>query len=259
MNLFDILKEPDQSKFLQNIPAEVKPKLIFQGVGGSHLYGLDWKGSDIDWRIIYQTTNPIYVYGLRENKTYCGTSEEEDFASYELRHFMRLMAKSNTQVAEMMFCDDEHIIHCDKTFRTIRENKYKLLDTDCLYNSLRGYLHNERRLALGERSGQLGGKRKADIDERGYSHKNVVQFIRLCEVGRGLFEGGTYSVSMKNSYLYPLLMKIKTQPDEFSKEEVAILLDEYENLFMIGYTNRKFNFSFDYDLAGDILKNAYGK
>lgn len=247
----------ETKNFLQNIPKEVSPELVFQGVGGSHLYGLNNENSDIDWRIVYKTTNPVYIYGLRENKAYCGTSETEDFASYELRHFMRLMAKSNTQVAEIMFCDENSMVFCGETFKIIRENRFKLLDSEQLYNSLRGYLHNERRLTLGERMGQLGGKRKACIDERGFSHKNAVQFIRLCVVGAELFLKGDYTVSMKGHLLYDLLMEIKTNPNNFTKEKLANLLDEYEKAFMVAYENRKFNFSFDYKLAGEILRNAY--
>lgn len=243
--------------FLKNIPAEVGAKLVASVRGGSHLYGMNTPASDEDFRIIYQTTNPVYIYGLRENKAYASTSEEIDFASYELRHFMRLMAKSNTQIAEMMFSDDEHFLFCGETFKIIRENRFKLLDSEQLYNSLRGYLHNERRLTLGERMGQLGGKRKACIDERGFSHKNAVQFIRLCVVGAELFLKGNYTVSMKGHLLFDLLMEIKTNPGNFTKEQLANLLDEYEKAFMVAYENRKFNFSFDYKLAGEILRNAY--
>lgn len=248
---------PKIKDFLQNIPSEVSAKLVFQGIGGSRLYGLDNEDSDIDYRIIYKTENPIYIYGLRENKTYCGVSEEEDFVAYELRHFMSLMAKSNTQIVEMVFCEDDKIHFCDETFKAIRENRFSLLDSGKLYSSLRGYLQNERRLALGERQGRLGGKRKGDIDKRGYSHKNVVQFSRLCLVGEKLFLEGDYIVGMRNHPFYHQLMEIKNNPDSFSKENVEKLLDIYEKRFMVAFESRKFNFSFDFNLAGEILKNAY--
>ena len=246
-----------ETDFLKNIPVEVAPKLVFQSIGGSHLYGTNNENSDIDWRIIYKATNPIYIYGLRENKAYCGASEEVDFASYELRHFMRLMASSNTQVAEMMFAPDEAIHFCDETFRMIRENRFSLLDSDRLYSRLRGYLQNERRLALGERQGRLGSKRKADIDKRGFSHKNITQFSRLCLVGENLFLEGDYKVDMRDHPHYNQLMEIKNNPDSFSKENVENFLDFYENKFMVAFESRKFNFKFDFNLAGEILKNAY--
>lgn len=242
---------------LSSIPLEVEPKLICKLIAGSHLYGLNGPNSDIDYRVVYQTTNPVYVFGLREPKTYVSTSDEIDSASYELRHFMRLMAKTNTQCAEMMFASDEAFLYCGEIFKEMRANAEKLFDSDRLFASLKGYLHNERRLALGERKGRLGGKRKAALDEFGFSHKNVVQFIRLCEVGKGLFENGVYQVSFKEHKSYSLLMEIKTNPGSFKLEQLISLLDQAENSLFKSFENKKVKFEFDYKLAGDILKRAY--
>jgi hypothetical protein len=245
------------NKFLNNISAEIKPELMCALVAGSHLYQMETGDSDTDYRIIFKATNPIYVYGLKGAGTVCTTSDEEDAAKYEFRHFMGLMRKTNTQMAEILFAKDESLIFCSEDFRRVRENRFRLLDSEKLFKSLCGYLQNERRLAMGERVGQLGGKRKEALNKWGFSPKNCSHFIRLSAVGCGLFLEGDYTVGMKNHPLFDLLMNIKLNPGEFSKESLSDLLDKHEQLLLDAYAGRKFNFTFDDELAGELLKQAY--
>jgi predicted nucleotidyltransferase len=118
------MSDTEQETILKKVPEEYQSSEVCKIIAGSHLYGLNTPSSDIDYRIVYKTHNPVYIYGLRECKTICGVSEDVDETHYELRHFMGLMKKTNTQMAEMMFANDDACISCDHTFKIIRENKY---------------------------------------------------------------------------------------------------------------------------------------
>ena len=245
--------------FLKNVSIDSRPELMCALIAGSHLYQMNTEGSDVDLRIIYKATNPIYIYGVKEAVTVSTTSDEEDAAKYEFKHFMSLMKKTNTQMAEILFCGEESLLFCSEDFRRVRENRFRLLDSEKLFKSLCGYLQNERRIAMGIRVGQLGGKRKEALNQYGFSPKNCSHFIRLSAVGVGLFLDGDYMVGMKDHPLYDLLMNIKLSPGDFSKEKLSELLDKHEQLLFDAYSNRKFNFTFDDDIAGELLRQAYSK
>lgn len=66
-----------------------------------------------------------------------------------------------------------------------------------MFRCLLGYMQGERRLANGERTGQLGSKRKAHLDKYGFSPKNFTQLFRLASCGKALFEKGYFPVNMK--------------------------------------------------------------
>jgi hypothetical protein len=233
-------------------------ELLLDMVGGSRLYGLANENSDTDWRGLFAYTNVKYITGFENIESIVQHSDEIDSTHYEVAHFLKLMRKSNTQVMELAFAPESAIYVNSDIFERIRANRYSLIDSHILKNSLRGYVFSEIKLATGERSGRLGGKRKEAVEKYGFSFKNFCQLLRLCEVGKLFFTTGEYMVKVKDSNpaKHDLLMEIKTQPQNFTKDQLSKMVDDAFNDMNAVIENSIISFKFDVELAADIVREA---
>ena len=236
--------------------------ILARMVGGSHLYGLNTPESDLDERYIFSYTDIARIIGL--DKTECIDSRDGkvDELGYEVRRFLQLLRKTNTQVVEMLFAPDESFTVLTPIFKKIRENKLQLIDQEQFYKSMRGYIQNEIRLANGERTGDLGGKRKAQLDKYGFSPKNFVQLIRLCKCGISYFIDGDYPVRIRDKYpeLAKRLLEIKTEPERFTKERLNEMVRDMELDLQKAYAFRqtvKPVSNFNMEIANQILFDVY--
>lgn len=231
--------------------------MICSLIGGSHLYGLNNHTSDVDYRGIFVSTDKKYISGFQKVESIV-TNGEIDSTYYEIGRFLQLMRKSNTQVMEIMWAPESSFEYKHPIFDKIRENKYNLINSEALKSSLRGYIHSEMRLATGERSGQLGGKRKAALEKYKFSPKNFVQILRLCKVGQIFFDTGEYMVKVSefDEIYHWLLMDIKNSPESYTCEQLKELVEKSVAVLDVIIDNSKINFKFDIDLASDIVIEA---
>lgn len=232
-------------------------ELLFSIIGGSRLYGLELPDSDYDERGIFLATDIKYITGFDTIESIVQTGDV-DSTYYELARYLKLLRKSNTQVMEILFAPESSIVYNTEIFKYIRENRYSLIDTHALKASLKGYVYSEIKLATGERSGQLGGKRKAAVEKYGFSFKNFVQILRLCLVGEVFFQTGEYVVKVRdfNEDYHNQLMEIKTHPENFTCEQLSKMVDvEFEKLIKI-MNESKINYKFDVELAAGIVQCA---
>lgn len=215
-------------------------------LAGSNSYGLALPTSDIDERGVFLNSNINYILGIDSSKSQKFQEERKnaDIFYYELRHFFNSLKKTNTQAIELLF--NKKWIELDSKFdKLVLQAKYKFIDSEYLYHSLLGYIHNEKRLMNGERTGELGGKRKATLDRLGYSFKNLVQLLRLVTAGAEFFEKSIFPVDISHLEIHPLLMQIKTRPELFTKKEANELVDKYEPRLHKSFENRQISFMFD--------------
>ena len=234
-----------------------KGELLFSIIGGSRLYGIELPDSDYDERGIFLATDIKYTTGFDTIESIVQTGEV-DSTYYELARYLKLLRKSNTQVMEILFSPESSIVHNTEIFKYVRENRYSLIDTHALKASLKGYVYSEIRLATGERSGQLGGKRKAAVEKYGFSFKNFTQIFRLIKVGKLFFTTGEYMVKVKefDEDYHNFLMEIKTTPENFTCEQLSKMVDkEFEELVEV-MDNSKINYKFDVELAAGIVQMA---
>lgn len=248
-----------ENKSIEEHPAfmNCKGELLVELIGGSVLYGLNNESSDIDYRGLFIATDKKYITGFDTIESIV-QDNEIDSTYYELTRYLKLLRKSNTQVLEILFAPDDSFTYKSDLFNYIRENRYNLIDTNILKSSLKGYVFSEIRLATGERSGQLGSKRKAAVEKYGFSYKNFVQILRLCKVGQLFFTSGDYMVRVKefDSDYHDLLMEIKTKPENFTKDELSTMVDEeFKKLEKI-MDESTINFKFDVELASNIVLGA---
>jgi len=234
-----------------------KGELLFSIIGGSRLYGIELPDSDYDERGIFLATDKKYTTGFDTIESIVQTGDV-DSTYYELARYLKLLRKSNTQVMEILFAPELSIVHNTEIFKYLRENRYSLIDTHALKASLKGYVYSEIKLATGERSGQLGGKRKAAVEKYGFSFKNFVQIFRLIKVGKLFFTSGEYMVKVRefDEDYHNFLMEIKTAPENFTCEQLSKIVDkEFEKLVKV-MDESKINFKFDVELAADIVESA---
>ena len=111
------------------------------------------------------------------------------------------------------------------------------------------------RLATGERTGKSGSKRKAHIETYGFSYKNFIQMIRICLLGINLFK---YDEVIVDSRLYgpeqyDLLMEIKTQPQNFTKDQLVDIANMYFKQLLGAMDSSNIIHTFNKDLAADLI------
>jgi len=233
-------------------------KMLVKVYGGSTAYGLNTPESDVDYRGVFVNTDPAKILGLEKHE-HMQKQETEDEVYYEVRKFFELLRNGNTGAMEILFTEEMPLQTTNEFETLIRQNAYKFVDTDKMFRCLLGYMQGERRLANGERTGVLGGKRKAQVDKYGFSPKNFVQLFRLAYCGETLFSLGYFPVNIKehNKEFCSWLMDIKTNPSNYTKEELNIEVDKFEQRLKVAYDNRMVDYAFDRDFANDVLRKIY--
>jgi predicted nucleotidyltransferase len=231
-------------------------KMIVKTLGGSRAYGLDTPESDVDYRGVFVNTDVAKILGL-EKLDHVQKQEVDDIVYYEVRKFFDLLRQGNTGALEILF--SENVLETSPVFENVQANRLKFVDTDKMFRCLMGYMQGERKLANGERTGQLGGKRKAQLDKYGFSPKNATQLLRLAFCGDTLFQKGYFPVNVKteNEEMWKRLFSVKTEPEKYTKEQLNEMFDVAEENLKKSYDSRKFSYTFDAGLANEMLRLTY--
>jgi len=232
-------------------------KLICQITAGSRLYGLETPESDVDLRGVFLNTKPSTILGLEKNEIF--KKESIDSIFFEFRHFLKGLKKTNTQMMEMLFAESSEFSLLEPEFIEVKQNKDKLIDSKTFFKSLMGYIYNEKRLANGERTGQLGGKRKNQLDKYGFSPKNFSHLFRLAYCGSIFFETGFYPVNLKkyDSEFRNFIFEVKTKPEKFNKDYLNDFATKSEEKLKIAFQKRNKEFTFDSNLANKLCHKFY--
>ena len=230
-------------------------KVICEITGGSRLYGLDTPESDIDTRGVFINTEYGKILGLNRGEIL--KKDGSDFVMFELCHFLRHLARTNTQVIELLYAEGFSVI--EPEFNKIQENRTRLMDSKKLFASLNGYIHDERRVANGERSGTLGSKRRNQVEKYGFSPKNFSHLLRLAHCGAAFFLTSEYPVHLPSHdvRLRNLLFSIKTEPEKYTKECLNELSDAAMKNLESAFKNRREDFNFDMDFANQLCLDFY--
>lgn len=233
--------------------------MLCKALGGSTAYGLNTPESDLDYRGVFLNTEPSKILGL-DRMDHLQKQETDDIVYYEVRKFFDLLRQGNTGALEILFTPSANYLELDPRWsELVLENKGKFVDTDKMFRCLMGYMQGERRLANGERTGQLGGKRKLALEKHGFSPKNFVQLLRLAECGMALFQKGVFPVNMMeyDKVVGEYLLDVKVHPEKHSREGLNRMADVAEERLKKAYDSRKFDYKFDAEYANDVLRQLY--
>ena len=232
-------------------------KMLVKTLGGSTAYALNTPESDLDYRGVFVNTEPAKILGL-EKLDHVQKQETDDIVYYEVRKFFELLRQGNTGALEILFTEGTPI-ETTSEFEELRANRKSFVDTEKMYRCLLGYMQGELRLANGERTGKLGGKRKAKLDKYGFSPKNFVQLFRLSFCGCALFETGEFPVNLEkyDPKFRDDLLDIKVNPSKYTKESLNERYLQAEAQLKQAYVDRKVDSKFDEQLANESLRAIY--
>lgn len=225
-------------------------------LSGSHAYGLNGPTSDLDYRGIFVFTNPDYILGLSKHDE-IHINDQDDIVLRELRTFLALCKKGNTEPLEILFCAQDKFIFLHNIFKHVRSFSHNLLCPVNFSKSVLGYAQSERRLALGERKGTIGGKRYEQVQQFGYSPKNFVNLLRILLMACILFEEEQFIVDFSDRKEWQMLFRsIKFEPQKHTAQELLELSVDFERRLK-SVCDKKIDFRWDNKVANKILHDIY--
>lgn len=138
-------------------------------VTGSTLYGLNTPESDIDTMGVF-VHDPVTKLGLSANDTVGGSNDTQ----HELAKFVRLLAKGNPTVTEILWAPQHQWLQWDHRWERIHIELITLTSSQACVNAYLGYADQQRRNMISGHS-----QRKHLIDQYGYDTKTAMHMIRL--------------------------------------------------------------------------------
>lgn len=138
-----------------------------------------------------------YFFGLKQFHSR-GTQEikrdEWDIVVYEVRKFLRLLAKGNPNVLMLLWLEENHYIKVTEAGQRILDNR-DLFVGKHVYHPFSGYAHAQlHRMTSGAHEGYMGEKRKRLVKQFGYDTKNGSHLIRLLRMGIEFLTDGALHV-----------------------------------------------------------------
>lgn len=232
--------------------------IITKCEGGAKLYGLETEESDVDIRFVFLHTDISKIIGLsRHDHDASKTEESDDSFGYELRFFLNLLKKGNSQAMEMLFNTDWRID--SPQFALIQRNKYDLFYSERLFSMLMGYINGEKRIITGQNTEKLGAKRKGQLEKFGYSYRNCVHALRLLRTGILFFRDNIYPINIvKQDKEYGQYIRdVKLNPQNYKVENLLNLINSFEADLKKHFELRSQNFIFNEKLANQICYDCY--
>ena len=112
-------------------------KIIMKSIYGSQLYGTNTPSSDTDLKQIHMNPTDVLLTGkysgcFSQNTNTKGknTSEDVDFESKELRHFIKEALSGQTYAIDLLFTPRRLIIETSNTWEEIIENRHLLISNN---------------------------------------------------------------------------------------------------------------------------------
>lgn len=122
------------------------------------------------------------------------TYEEYDCVTYEIRHFINLLLKSNPTTLLLLWLHEDHYIIKTDFGQQLIDNR-DLFSSKLLYKPFTRYAEEQLdRMVPQVYRGYMGAKRKALVDKFGYDCKNASHSIRLLRMATEFLSQGKLNV-----------------------------------------------------------------
>lgn len=135
----DMLKTPAYDFLKTN--EHLGDKIVFLTLGGSHAYGTNVEGSDVDIRGCALNTKEEI---LTNKKFEQFVNEETDTTVYGFNKLISLLVNVNPNTIEMLGCKPEHYLYISPIGSELLDNKHIFLSKRCIY-SFGGYANQQLR------------------------------------------------------------------------------------------------------------------
>lgn len=174
MNLEQI-KEKLQSNeydFLRENP-NLGNNIMLLTLGGSHAYGMDKEGSDLDVRGIALNSKKDILLGTDFDQV---VNVDTDTTVYSFNKMIQLLTSNNPNTIEILGCKPEHYLHLSDIGRELLEHRKMFLSQICIH-TFGGYASSQLR-RMENKSARLVGQAQNEahilksINNAKYDFKN---------------------------------------------------------------------------------------
>ena len=151
----------------------LEKSIVFKCKHGSHAYGTNIEGSDIDIRGICIPPKEYYLGMKRFNQTEIKDGER-DIAIFELRRFVELALKSNPNIFEVLFVDEKDIELMDDCIKPLFEARESFLSKRARYTFF-GYADSQLKRIESHRSWILNPpNKKPERSDYGLPERSLI-------------------------------------------------------------------------------------
>ncbi|MFG6394881.1 MAG: nucleotidyltransferase domain-containing protein [Lachnospiraceae bacterium] len=164
--------ESDEYGFLRK-DQNLGSNIILLALGGSHAYGMDKEGSDIDIRgIAINSKNDI----LSGNDFMQVADTDTDTTIYSFNKMVKLLASNNPNTIEILGCKPGHYLYLSAAGRELLENRKIFLSKLCIH-TFAGYADSQLR-RMENKAARLTGQEQNEqhilksINNASYDFKN---------------------------------------------------------------------------------------
>ena len=186
MDRLNILSKPEYS-FLE----DMKKDCLLIGLSGSHSYGTNVDGSDIDVRgIRYNSVDTIL--GIKSPSFY--KDGETDTTIYDLNKVIPLLMAANPNIIEMLGLEEEDYIYVDDFGKKLINNAHIFLSKDKVKSAFGGYA-----------TSQLKKLQQNNSMDKKHICKHTMHLIRLLFMGWDILTTGRIETKMSKDNAEVLL------------------------------------------------------
>lgn len=142
MNINEIktMIQTDEYDFLRTNP-HLGSNICYLTLGGSHAYGTNIEGSDVDVRGIATNSKEEILLG-RDFEQVVNT--DTDTTVYSFKKIVNLLANVNPNTIETLYTREDQILYMNEAGKLLRDNRDIFLSKKCVY-SFGGYANQQLR------------------------------------------------------------------------------------------------------------------
>jgi predicted nucleotidyltransferase len=209
---------------------------ILSVIGGSHSYGTNHEGSDVDLRSVY--TLPVKDFtGVTDPVTHFELEDPYDISMKEVSKFVRLLANGNPHILETLWGPDDLVLSSSAGGKILRDNREQFITEKCV-NSYTGYL-----------SGQIGYAQRMGAEHPRYI-KTKRHILRLILCTNHLIHTGTPLVRLNRDQI----KFVMSYPDEVGELEFFTYAEKHLLVVQLADLTELFADSISTDFQNDIIQ-----
>ena len=134
-----MLKKPEYNFLSEN--EHLGSKIILLTLGGSHAYGTNVEGSDVDLRGCALNAKDEILTNKNFEQF---VNEATDTTIYSFNKLVSLLSNTNPNVIELLGCKPEHYLYLSPIGKELLDNRYLFLSKKCIH-SFGGYANAQLR------------------------------------------------------------------------------------------------------------------
>lgn len=218
------------------------PRIVSQVVVGSQLHGLANEQSDTDTATIVASPVLDLISPFRSQKGKHNVGDEKDETTFELSHFVKLIAQCNPTALEALWSN--RVLQDSQEWQELQRHRTKVLNSKRIFDAHHGYATHQRRIVTCNSDKKRIGKAAAAN-------------IRVLVQGISLLKDGDFSPQLLRHI--EMVRELKRCVDHHSwlYQEALRLIEELEKEIKQAYESKPNWLVADIDFLEAFLYGAY--